>query len=466
MYADKESRAGPRSGQRPGERRSHARGRAVGRERITSGRPGHLVEEVGPCPSPISATRSICRQGGSATGRRARASPVVFVHGYLVDGRLWDGVVDRLSATHRCLAPDWPIGAQQIPMRPEADLTPYGIADRSRASSRRSTSNDVTIVGNDSGGAMSQVLVTRHPERIGRLVLTNCDTYENFPPGIFKAMPKVAALPGGMTMLSAPFRIGALARAAFRPFTETPLPADLIASWMRPGLDNPGVKDDVSKVTRRDGQALHARGGGEAAGLRLADPARLGARRPALPDQGAERLASDAGNARIVEIPDAKTFVPVDQPQRVAEEIAAFAAPHRKENATCGVFGAAPFFSSDRGCILCDARHTKDGEPCPTRSSTRSAPAARWPDASTKRSPGVRSGPPHRRIQTPQRTGPCAVAGRALADDRPGRRCAAARAARRLAQRFSGTGRSPLAASSSRILGSAAAVRAHEPGAL
>ena len=67
--------------------------------------------------------------------------PVVFVHGYLVDGRLWDGVVDSLSDRCRCIAPDWPIGAQQIAMKPDADLSPYGIAaiDR-RASSRRSTS--------------------------------------------------------------------------------------------------------------------------------------------------------------------------------------------------------------------------------------------------------------------------------------------------------------------------------------
>ena len=66
--------------------------------------------------------------------------PVVFVHGYLVDGRLWDGVVDRLSDRCRCLAPDWPIGAQQIAMNPDADLSPYGIAATSPASSRRSTS--------------------------------------------------------------------------------------------------------------------------------------------------------------------------------------------------------------------------------------------------------------------------------------------------------------------------------------
>ena len=98
-------------------------------------------------------------------------------------------------------------------MKPDADLSPPG-SPRSIASFLEALDlEDVTIVGNDSGGAMSQVLVTRHPERIGRLVLTNCDTHENFPPGIFKAMPPLAKLPGGMTLLSLPFRIGAVARA-------------------------------------------------------------------------------------------------------------------------------------------------------------------------------------------------------------------------------------------------------------
>ena len=150
--------------------------------------------------------------------------PVVFVHGYLVDGRLWGGVVDNLSDRYRCIAPDWPIGAQQIAMNADADLTPYGVAATIADFLERLDLTDVTIVGNDSGGAMSQVLVTRHPERIGRLVLTNCDTHENFPPGIFKAMPPLAKLPGGMTLLSAPFRVGALARRAFKPFTKTPIP--------------------------------------------------------------------------------------------------------------------------------------------------------------------------------------------------------------------------------------------------
>jgi pimeloyl-ACP methyl ester carboxylesterase len=264
---------------------------------------------------------------GTIRYREAGAGkPVVFVHGYLVDGRLWDGVVDRLSGRCRCIAPDWPIGAQQVAMRPDADLTPYGIAATIDAFLEKLDLDDVTIVGNDSGGAMSQVLVTRHPERIGRLVLTNCDTHENFPPGIFKAMPPIAALPGGMTVLAAPFRIGALARAAFKPFARTPIPPELVASWMEPGLHDPGVKRDAKKVT----VGMNKRYTLEAAQkLRDSELPILLAWAPGdrfFPIKYAERLAGEAGNAKIVEIAGAKTFVPLDQPQRLADEIAAFAA--------------------------------------------------------------------------------------------------------------------------------------------
>ena len=273
------------------------------------------------------AAREIDLPAGRVRYREAgEGRPVVFVHGYLVDGRLWDGVVDRLSDRCRCLAPDWPIGAQRIAMNPDADLSPYGIAATIASFLEALDLEDVTIVGNDSGGAMSQVLVTRHPERIGRLVLTNCDTHENFPPGIFKAMPPIAALPGGMAALSAPFRIGALARAAFRPFAKTPIPAELVASWMEPGLHDPGVRRDAKKVTAGMDKRYTLEA---AAKLRGSELPILLAWAPGdryFPISYAERLAAEAGNARIVEIPDAKTFVPLDQPQRLADEIAQFAA--------------------------------------------------------------------------------------------------------------------------------------------
>jgi pimeloyl-ACP methyl ester carboxylesterase len=172
---------------------------------------------------------------------------------------------------------------------------------------------------------MSQVLVTRHPERVGRLVLTNCDTHENFPPGMFKAMVPLAKLPGGMAVMSLPFRSTAISRAAFKPFARTPIPDELISSWMQPGMRDPGVRRDLQKVTvgmnkRHTLEAAEKLRGSELPILLTWAPGDK-----YFPISYAERLAGEAGNARLIQIPDSKTFVPLDQPQRLAEEIAAFA---------------------------------------------------------------------------------------------------------------------------------------------
>jgi pimeloyl-ACP methyl ester carboxylesterase len=262
---------------------------------------------------------------GTVRYREAGAGkPVVFVHGYLVDGRLWDGVVDRLSTNARCLAPDWPLGAQQVAMNPEADLSPPGLARLIADFLDRLELEDVTIVGNDSGGAISQILAANHPQRIGRLALTNCDTHENFPPGIFKAMPPLAKLPGGMLALSAPFRIPVVARRAFAPFARTEIPAELIASWMRPAMADRAVMRDLQKVTAgmNKRHTLAA-----ATKLRTTDiPLRLlwAPGDKYFPVSYAERLAGEVPIAEIVPIENAKTFVPLDQPQRVGDELTAF----------------------------------------------------------------------------------------------------------------------------------------------
>ena len=254
--------------------------------------------------------------------------PVVFVHGFLVDGRLWDGVVDRLSDRCRCIAPDWPIAAHQVAMNPDADLSPPGIAALIASFLEALELEDVTIVGNDSGGAMSQVLVTRHPGRIGRLVLTNCDTHDNFPPGIFKAMPPLAKLPGGMTVLSAPFRIGALARTAFKPFARTPIPADLVASWMRPSLSDSGVKHDATKVTAGMNKHYTLEAAERLSESELPLLLTWAPGDKFFPISYAERLEKETPNARLVRIPDASTFVALDQPARLADEIATFVQPN------------------------------------------------------------------------------------------------------------------------------------------
>jgi pimeloyl-ACP methyl ester carboxylesterase len=250
---------------------------------------------------------------------------VVFVHGYLVDGRLWDGVVDGLSDRFRCIAPDWPLAAHQVAMNPDADLSPPGLAQLIADFLIELELEDVTIVGNDSGGAISQILVTSHPDRIGRLVLTNCDTHENFPPGIFKAMPPVAKLPGGMLLLSLPFRVEALARRAFKPFTKTKIPDGLVASWMKPSASDRAIFRDARKVTSGMNKRYTLAAAEKLKGSQL--PIRLlwAPDDKLFPISYAERLASESGNATVIQIEDASTFVPMDQPGRVADEIAEFA---------------------------------------------------------------------------------------------------------------------------------------------
>ena len=252
--------------------------------------------------------------------------PVVFVHGYLVDGRLWGGVVDRLSAHCRCFAPDWPFGAQQVAMNPVADLSPTGIARLIADFIERLGLDDVTVVGNDSGGAISQVLAANHPQRVGRLVLTNCDSHENFPPGIFKALPQLAKLPGGIVALSAPFRIPIVGRAAFAPFSRKGLPRDLVASWLGAGTRDSVALRDLKKVTVGLDKRYTLDAAEKLRGTEL--PIRLlwAPGDKFFPISYAERLASETNNTELVRIPDARTFVPWDQPERVAEEIAEFAA--------------------------------------------------------------------------------------------------------------------------------------------
>jgi pimeloyl-ACP methyl ester carboxylesterase len=252
--------------------------------------------------------------------------PIVFVHGYLVDGRLWTETAEQLASSHRCLVPDWPLGAHASAMNEDADLTPPGIARIISDFLDALDLRGVTIVANDSGGAMSQVLVTRHPERIGRLVLTNCDTFENFPPSVFKLLPPLAKLPGAMAVVGLPFRVPALRRAAFAPFAKRPIPAELVDSWMKPSQSDPAINRDTAKVTA----GMNKRFTLEAAErLKTFDRPTLIAWAPEdrvfkLAD--ARKLAGTIPDARLETIDDAKTFVALDQPQRLAELIGDFVA--------------------------------------------------------------------------------------------------------------------------------------------
>jgi pimeloyl-ACP methyl ester carboxylesterase len=124
--------------------------------------------------------------------------PVVFVHGLLVDGTLWRKVTPLLDGAARSIAPDLPLGSHRTPMNADADVTPHGVARLVGDFLAALDLEDVTLVGNDTGGLISQLVALDHGERVGRLVLTNCDCFEVFPPKEFVPMVKSARVPGGV----------------------------------------------------------------------------------------------------------------------------------------------------------------------------------------------------------------------------------------------------------------------------
>jgi pimeloyl-ACP methyl ester carboxylesterase len=263
------------------------------------------------------------RQGTVRVYEEGEGPVLFFVHGLLVSHTLWDLVVERLSGSHRCVAIDLPLGAHRTPMRPDADLSPRGVAAMIAGVMEQLDLREVVLVGNDTGGAICQLVVAHHPDRLGGLVLTTCDAYEHFPPPLLK----------GLTLLGRKQRIGdAFLRLGRFGFVRDALIAPVnkrrsvqrSRAWVEP-LADPGIRRDVlrfmaqidSADTIAAGQALKAFG------------------RPALvvwtkgdrffPEADGRRLAEDL-SATLEILDDTRTFIPLDQPDRLAELIRAFVA--------------------------------------------------------------------------------------------------------------------------------------------
>jgi pimeloyl-ACP methyl ester carboxylesterase len=252
--------------------------------------------------------------------------PLVFLHGLLVNGRLWEDVAELLQPDFRCIVPDLPLGSHQIPMNADADLSPPGVAKLVADFLETLELESVTLVGNDSGGAISQIVATKHPERLARLVLTNCDAYDNFPPKLFSYFKPAARIPGALALMSQSMRIKPLRRTpiAFGELTKSRIDDGLLEDWLRPGLDNPRIREDTRKFILgiSPDQTMEA-----ARELERFDKPTLLAWAPEdrwFKVEHAERLAASMPDARLERIPDSKTFVSIDQPERLAEAIGAF----------------------------------------------------------------------------------------------------------------------------------------------
>jgi pimeloyl-ACP methyl ester carboxylesterase len=252
----------------------------------------------------------------------------VMLHGLLMDATLWDQVISELPAGHRYLAPTLPLGAHRRAMNPDADLSLAGIARLVTEFLDRLGLQDVTLVGNDTGGALVQLLIASGAPRVSRVVLASCDAFDNFPPGLTgKTLALAGRLPPWL------FRL-VMYQMRVRPLRRLPIAFGWLtkrgdaatARWIQPVLSTLAIRRDAVRMLRAvfaDRRVL------------LDAAERLPAfGRPALiiwaasdrvmpPDHG-RRLAGLLPHAEHAEIEDSYTLIPLDQPAALAQAITEF----------------------------------------------------------------------------------------------------------------------------------------------
>jgi pimeloyl-ACP methyl ester carboxylesterase len=264
---------------------------------------------------------------GTIEYRERGAGPaLVFVHGVGVNADLWRRVVADLHRDHRCIAPDLPWGSHRHPLDPDADLSLPGMAHIVADVLAALDVGEVTVVANDTGGAVAQDLVGRHPERIGRLALTSCDAFDVFPPAPQRYLEFAARSPALMWLVAASVQLKPVQRlpTAYGWTTATPMPADVMRSFTRPVYESARVRRDMRRMLRAvDTRHTHA------AARRLA-----GFDKPALvlwaehdklfPREHGRRLAELLPQCAFELVPGSRTFVPEERPDWLATRLRRF----------------------------------------------------------------------------------------------------------------------------------------------
>jgi pimeloyl-ACP methyl ester carboxylesterase len=261
------------------------------------------------------------RHAGPEGGR-----PVVFVHGFLVDRTVWGSVPKQLARRgYRTYAPTWPLGAHRTAMDPDAELSPRGVARIVLAFLEALDLRDVVLVGNDTGGAICQFVLDEDPSRVGALVLTNCDAFDQFPPFPFNLMFRLARHPFANNAVMQGIRLRAVRNSilGFGGLVERRLDDETLP-WVTPYLHDAGVRRDVARFAR--GWRRDALTEVQDSLKRFDRPVLLtwGQNDRFFTPELGRRLADTFPDGRLVEVPGARTFVALDQPETLTDEIASF----------------------------------------------------------------------------------------------------------------------------------------------
>ena len=277
----------------------------------------------------LGERRTVDVPAGTLEYRERGSGPAaVFVHGAAVNGDLWRKVAPELAGERRCIVVDMPLGGHSIPLNDHPDLSLFGAARILADLLEALDVDDITLVGNDTGGAICQALVGRWPERVGRLVLTSCDAFENYPPKAVAYLKPTSHVPPALWLLTQTMRFKAAQRlpVAYGWATHEPIEPEIMESFLADLRSNSGV--------RRDFAALLT--GADRRDCRQASESLTGFDKPALvawaaddkffPRAHGRRLAELLPQGRFELVERSRTFIPEDNPARLVELVREFLA--------------------------------------------------------------------------------------------------------------------------------------------
>ncbi|GAA1481165.1 alpha/beta hydrolase [Gordonia sinesedis] len=250
--------------------------------------------------------------------------PVLFVHGAVVDHRLWTPVADVLAAAgYRSYAPTFPLGAHRIPWGPRHDRSARGAATLITEFVAEFGLAQATLVGNDTGGALCQLALDTDPDLVARVVFTNCDAFDRFPPQPFPVLFSLLKRPAlTRALIAGPMQSRHIRHspAGVGLLVTDPDPG-LTRSMMEPLRTDPRIRDDLAAfLTSLDPDLLAAT---TPRLSRLTAPVSVvwgTADRAFRPSLG-RRLAAVFDQATFTEVPGSRTFISLDRPQALADAI-------------------------------------------------------------------------------------------------------------------------------------------------
>ncbi|MFF3060759.1 alpha/beta fold hydrolase [Streptomyces sp. NPDC057909] len=256
---------------------------------------------------------------------------VVLLHGVAMDGSLWRHVVADLRSDHRCVVPTLPLGGHRRPMKPDADLSILGVARLVAEFLDALDLTDVTLVMNDWGGAQALVADGRD-ERIGKLVITSCEAFDNFPPGLPGSnLYASAKMPGGLNIAFNLLKLKPMRRLpmTWGRMSRRPVPHEVMDAWFRPLWTDPEIRRDLRKYVLGVPSKAELMGWAERLG-EFHRPALVvwAAEDKVMPPVHGRRLAELLPEGELVEIADSYTLIPEDQPQQLSYHIRSFLQRH------------------------------------------------------------------------------------------------------------------------------------------